>query len=190
MSTETEKVGGPVTVAISRRVKPGREADYEQWIAGIVEAAAGYPGNMGVNVLRPRGRAQKDYVIIFRFDSEDHLKGWEKSAERASWLEKIEGIVIGEDKVERVTGLEFWFTLPEVPAGAPPSQHKMALVLVVVVFFLVLALNLAAGPWLNTLPFLAHIFVVVLFQVLLMTYVIMPRVTRILRPWLFGESRS
>ncbi len=177
---------GPVTVTISRRVKPGYETDYEKWIRDISAIAKTYSGHLGVNVVRPAGM-RKDYVIIFRFDSYGHLEAWENSEERARWVEKISDWVEGEATIQRVTGMEFWFTLPEVPAAKPPSQHKMALVVSVIVFCLVLLVGMVAGDWLTTLPLVARAAIVALFQVLLMTYIIMPNVTRVLRPWLYGE---
>lgn len=47
---------GPVTVTISRRVKPGFEDRYERWITDISAIARTYPGHMGVNVVRPMRR--------------------------------------------------------------------------------------------------------------------------------------
>ena len=183
---ECDDQEGPVTVTISRRVKPGREAEYEAWLHEATAVASTFPGHMGVNFIRPDGTQQKDYVTIFRFDTYRHLRDWEESPERAESLEGLKGLVEGEAQVQRVTGLEFWFTLPEVPSGAPPSPHKMALVLIVVVFSSVVSINLIFGAWLAQLPMLARIGVVVVGQVLLMTYLIMPLVIRLLRPWLFG----
>jgi len=177
---------GPVTVTISRRVKPGFEDLYERWITDISAIARTYPGHMGVNVVRPAGD-RKDYVIIFRFDSYVHLEAWENSEERARWVEKIADWVEGETTIQRVTGLEFWFTLPEVPVAKPPSPHKMALVVGFIVFCLVLLVSTVAGEWLSTLPLVARAAIVAVFQVTIMTYIIMPRVTRLLRPWLYGD---
>ncbi len=61
----------------------------------------------------------------------------------------------------------------------------MALVLIVVVFCVVMAMNILLGKYLSQLPVVARVAVVVVAQVLLMTYVVMPRVTRLLKPWLY-----
>lgn len=175
---------GPVTVSLARRPRPGREADYETWISGVVAEASAFPGHQGASVLRPR-RPGGEYVIIYRFDSYAHCKGWEDSPQRAAWLEKLAGLVEGEDAVKRVTGLESWFDLPEVPAAKTPAPHKMALVLIAVVFVLVWALNVVLGPVMTDWPLPLRVLVVATIQVLLMTYVVMPRVTRLLKGWLF-----
>lgn len=175
---------GPVTVSLSRRVVPGKEADYEAWLRGITAEAVTFPGHMGVNVIRPTPPS-REYISIFRFDNYQHSRAWEGSAVRAQWLDRLEGLVEGETAVEKGTGLEFWFSLPELPA-AHPSPHKMALVLLVVVYVLVLILNYLLVPLAATWPAQARVFLVVLSQVLLMTYVVMPRVTGLLKGWLYG----
>ena len=184
MQTEPESTG-PVTVSIARRVVPGREADYEEWLKGITADALLFTGHMGVNVLRPRSQSG-EYVSIFRYDTYQHMMAWEDSPIRLKWLAKLEGIVEGEAKIRKGTGLEFWFSLPELP-DSHPSPHKMAVVLLGVVFSLVLLLNFLLSPLIGDWPLLARVFVAVFCQVMLMTYVVMPRVTRLLKSWLFAE---
>lgn len=176
---------GPVTVTLARQVRPGREADYEAWISGVVEEASHFAGHQGASVLRPHG-AGGDYVIIYRFDSYAHCKAWEDSPQRARWLDRLGDMVVGEPSVKRVTGLETWFDLPEVPAATkPPPPHKMAIVLIVVVFVLVYIFNLLLGPLMDGWPLALKVLTIATIQVLLMTYLVMPRVTKLLRGWLF-----
>ncbi len=176
---------GPVTISIARKIVSGREAEYEEWVKSISADAFAFPGHMGVNVIRPAG-ASREYVTIFRFDSYEHSKAWEDSAIRKDWLERLNGIVEGEVDVRTGTGLEFWFSLPELPA-AHPSPHKMALVLLVVVFVLVLAVRAVLSTFASEWPMIAQLFITVFCQVMLMTYVVMPRVTRLLQAWLYGH---
>ena len=79
---------GPVTVSISRSVKPGREAEFEEWESGIIEAASSFPGYQGANVLRPHPETKNEYVVIYRFDCYQRSKAWEESELRREWLDK------------------------------------------------------------------------------------------------------
>lgn len=176
---------GPVTVSISRRVKVGCEAAYEEWISGVVEAASTYPGHLGTNVLRPGPATNYEYVIIYRFDSYTHCQTWENSDLRRQWLGKLSELVEGEATTQRGTGLEFWFDLPELPPHKAASPAKMALVLIVVVYILVMAINLVFEPLLVGLSLWERTLFVVITQVLLMTFWVMPRVTKLLKRWLF-----
>lgn len=175
---------GSVTVSISRKVKRGCEADYERWISGVVDAASTYPGHQGTSVLRPSPQTNHEYVIIYRFDSYSNCRTWEQSQLRQQWLQQLEGLTEGEARTQRGTGLEFWFDLPELPA-AKPAPNKMALVLIAVVYVLIMGLNLTFAPWLEPMPLWLRTLCVVVVQVLLMTYLVMPRVTRLLQDWLY-----
>lgn len=61
----------------------------------------------------------------------------------------------------------------------------MALTLIVVVFCLVYPIQLTVGAWLSDVALWAKVLVIVVLQVLLMTYIVMPRVTHLLKAWLF-----
>lgn len=176
---------GPVTVSVARKVVPGREADYEAWMKEITAKALEYPGHMGVNVIRPTS-ASNEYVTIFRFDTYAHSKAWEDSPVRAEFRAALDGIVEGEDEVRKGTGLEFWFSLPDLPT-TNPSPHKMAVVLLIVVYTLVMTINAVLSMFATDWPTAARVFVTVFCQVLLMTYVVMPRVTRLLKDWLYSS---
>ncbi|MGB0204984.1 MAG: antibiotic biosynthesis monooxygenase [Neptuniibacter sp.] len=177
---------GTITVSISRKVKPGRETEYEEWISGVIHAAASYKGHLGTNVLRPGPSTNHEYVLIYRFDNYENCQSWEQSETRQEWLNKLDDLVEGEGKTERGTGLEFWFDMPELPVQKHPKPHKMALVLIAVVYVLVFAINVIFAPWLEQMPLWLRILSIVLAQVLLMTYLVMPRVTRLLKSWLYS----
>ncbi|WP_067987038.1 antibiotic biosynthesis monooxygenase [Neptuniibacter pectenicola] len=177
---------GPITVSISRKVKLGSEAEYENWVSGVINAASSYPGHLGTNVLRPSQATNHEYVIIYRFDNYANCQHWEQSETRSEWLAKLESLVEGEAVTKRGTGLEFWFDLPELPTQKHPSPHKMALILIIVVYVLVVAINLAFAPILEPMSFWFKTLTIVVAQVLLMTYVVMPRVTRLLKSWLYS----
>ena len=179
--------GGPVTVSVSRRVSPGREAEYEDWLHGIAAAATAYEGHQGINILRPSAQTGGRYVLIYRFDSDAHAAAWENSPERAHWIAKLEGITEGEVERKRVTGLEVWFDLPEVPAAAHAPRWKMALVLIAVVFVIVYPLQLVILPLTTAWPHWLRTLTIAVIQVSLMTYLVMPRVIALLKPWLFAK---
>ena len=180
---ESADQSGPVTISVARQIVPGREKDYEDWLKAVTADAMKYPGHMGVNVIRPT-RGSQEYVTIFRYDNYEHSKAWEESDVRAEWLEKLHDIVEGEDEIRKGTGLEFWFSLPELPV-AHPSPHKMAVVLLFVVYSLVMTVNLVLSTFASEWPTAARVFVTVFCQVILMTYVVMPRVTHVLKNWLY-----
>jgi uncharacterized protein len=77
---------GPVITTVTRRVRPGHEMLYEEFLEGIISAARRFPGHLGVEVFRPESAAG-EYRTVYRFDSEEHLRAWLDSDEHAAWLE-------------------------------------------------------------------------------------------------------
>jgi hypothetical protein len=180
-----------VTAVFSRRVRPGGEAAYEAWLAGLHEATRPFPGYLGVHVLRPEGGGGRTYVSLLRFESFAALGAWEHSDDRQAWLARFPaGVVEGDAEVRRVEGLEYWYTPRGAPTAVQPIRWRAALVTTVVVFGLILALGPLERALGRVLPFPVPLLVVVALQVMALTYAIMPALTRLLGPWLFPAARQ
>jgi uncharacterized protein len=181
--------GGPVTTTVTRRVKPGHEALYEQFLEAIIAAASRFPGHLGAEVYRPQTAAAGPYRVVYRFDTAQHLRAWLDSPEHAAWLERAEPHVLGPLHRQVLTGLEGWFTLATQPATPPPPRSKMAILTWVTIFPLITLLVVATAPLLGRLPLVARLAVTTGVTVSLMTWVVMPRVTRLLHRWLYPDRR-
>jgi antibiotic biosynthesis monooxygenase (ABM) superfamily enzyme len=192
---------GPVTLVITRRARADKTEEFEKWLDNIIHEAMKFKGNMGVNIIRPPNISNPEYYIILRFDNFENLTKWEKSEIRKQWIEKGKDLNEGKAKVEKQTGLEFWFTpalgiSSKVIEGQQrqqqqrqlqPPRYKMAIVVVGIIFILVSFLLPQLEQATVGLPVLLSTFVGVAIMVLLMTYVIMPSVTKLLRPWLLKK---
>lgn len=180
----------PVTVVVRRKVKPGHEKDYEGWLERLSHGvAAQFPGYLGAEFHRPAA-AGGEYRSVFRFDSLEHLDAFERSDFRARMLAEAAPLFAADAAWQRMTGLEFWFDPPPGTRVPQPSPHRMALVLVAVVFTLVLILNVTLGPLTAGWPLLLRVLVTVCIQVGLMTYVIMPRLTPRIARFIYPTSRT
>jgi antibiotic biosynthesis monooxygenase (ABM) superfamily enzyme len=173
-----------VTVLYSRRVKPGREADFEAWARGIVAAARQFPGHLGASVLDAPG--SREYHILFSFADRRSLRAWLDSEERRRWLARGGELLEADRGLQQLTGLETWFKLPgaNVPTMKPPPRWKMWLVSIVAVYPLVLAFQALLVPRMAGLPLPLRALMFPLVLLTLMTFVVMPVVTRVLRRWL------
>jgi antibiotic biosynthesis monooxygenase (ABM) superfamily enzyme len=174
-----------VTVTVARRVAPGRESDFEEFSSTLTRAAARHAGFLGSGMLRP-GHVGEPWHVVFRFDSVEHLRAWEISPERAEILATGQDLVDSTD-MHRVTGLETWFALPSRTAPAPP-RWKMFAVSVVAIYVLQLILNLALQPL--ALPVVVRVALVAVAVTALMTWLVMPRVARLLQDWLYAPRRT
>jgi antibiotic biosynthesis monooxygenase (ABM) superfamily enzyme len=171
-----------VTVLVTRTVRAGCEADYEDWARGVADAAHAFPGHRGLHLVRPRDDSRV-YTLVFRFDTAEQLAAWEASPERRLWVERAASLCT-DVRVQRLTGLEGWFEAPS-PGLAPPPRWKMAAVTFAVAFPTIQTLQAVLGPPLAPLPAPLRGAVVGLAMVLFMTYVAMPFVTRRLAGWLY-----
>jgi uncharacterized protein len=187
-SSPPEGNDGPVTTTVTRRVKPGHEPFYEQFLEGIIAAARRFPGHLGVEVFRPESASAGEYRVVYRFDTGEHLRAWLDSEERAAWLERAEPHVIGPMRTRFVTGLETWFTLAGRPATPPPPPYKMAVVTWITIFPLITLVVVVLGPLLGGLALVPSLAITTAVTVPIMTWVAMPRVTRLLRGWLYPDS--
>ncbi len=177
----------PVTAVASRRVRPGREREFEDWATGILGAVNEFPGYLGSEVFRPGDDPDDDeYRIVFRFDQASNMRAWEGSDERRRWLKRAEPL-IHEEKIKVLTGLETWFTRPSRPGEPAPPRYKMAVVTWLAVYPLITLILVLLGPVLGLLPMLVRTLVLTALMVTLMTYVIMPRMTRLFSFWLYPD---
>jgi antibiotic biosynthesis monooxygenase (ABM) superfamily enzyme len=180
---------GPVTTTVTRRIKPGHEAAYEAFLAGISDAARAFAGYLGVEVFGPTPGQGGEYRTVYRFDSAVHLRSWLDSPEHAAWLQRAEPHVAGPMRTQVLTGLEGWFTLPTQPGVPPPPPYKMALVTWATIFPLITGVVVATAPLLGGLPLVMRLAVTTGVTVPLMTWVVMPRMTRLLHRWLYPGRR-
>ena len=182
----------PVTVTIARKVKPGKETAYEQWARDISAAARLFCGHQSLSILRPSASTGGKYVFMLHFDSREHERAWENSEVRANYLKKLEDedLVEGETEFNLASGFEFWFPMAEVPSAAPPPRWKMVTIVIPTVILLVMLVNFLFQPIYANWPGELRLVVQCIFQVLLMTYVIMPRLISLFRFWLYPQKAT
>jgi uncharacterized protein len=183
----------PVTVVITRKVKAGREKDYEAWLLELQSQARGLPGYLGVTTQRPSATGPREYVSAIRFATLADLRAFESSELRSRHLALVADLVETDAVWERMTGLEFWFTPPPGTVVAQPSRPRMAVVMIVVVFGLVLSIgalvNAAAAMLPMSVPYPLRLLFTITLEVLLMTYWLMPQITRRLARWIYPSQR-
>jgi uncharacterized protein len=175
----------PVTLHISRRVRPGFEPDYEAMLSTTIDAVKAFQGFHDVIVLRPSHPMDQEYRVILHFEHYRDLQRWEQSKIRRYFLQQLDQYAIEPPKVQVVTGLETWFTLPNQGKIQPPPRYKMLLLTWMAVLPLGIIVNLMFSMLLPELPMIARnvIFTVVVGWSL--TYLIMPRLTRLFSNWLY-----
>lgn len=168
---------------VHRRAKPGCAAAYEALVAAMFEDARRFPGFLSAILVPPENPAG-EYQITQRFTSEADLERWQRSPERLAWLEKLAAVAEGEPEYRYLTGLDAWFAPAVGPVAALPPRWRMTLVSWLGIFPTVALLQWIVGPWLQPLPTLLGTAIFTILVAILMSYVVMPRLTRWMGWWL------
>ena len=187
MSSPTRPMA--VTVAITRRADPSRTAEMIAWVNAGTTLAEDFPGFLGTGWVRPDEHSD-EWHMLYRFADEESLRNWEESPQRRWWLSSAEGFV-EHTRTERRTGIEGWFDPPREQevreaAGAPkpPARWKQA----VTIWLGFFPVSLLAAVTLNRLLVDLNVVLRTLVSTLcltpVMTYLVLPQVTRVLQPWL------
>ena len=188
-STVTIDQSRSTAFVITHTVKAGAEQRYEEWTREILNAVSRYPGYLGREVFRPT-QGNRKYTIIVRFDNEEHLKGWTESEARREFISRAGDMLEKGDQNEVRTGIDFWFT----PEGTrPPKAWKQFLLTASAVYPLSLILPRLLAPLYRAAPALGHPLISALVMAALLTglltFVIMPRYTRLVRRWLYENAK-
>ena len=172
---------GPLTVIVTWRVRQGCEQDFEAWRREISAAALRFPGHMGIDVILP-GTTRGEYVVVFRFDTYQHLCAWQESDIRRELLKRAEPFREREPSYKLESGLEYWFAPPGIQAS--PPCWKMALVTVLGVWPVSMLVPWLLNPFIGNLSLALQALLIAVGIVILLTWGVMPLLVRILKPWL------
>ncbi|WP_052109908.1 antibiotic biosynthesis monooxygenase [Knoellia sinensis] len=181
----------PVTVAITRRVRPEDELLMRAWADAGTQMASHFPGFLGSGWVRP-SRQSTDWHMLYRFDSRESLTTWQESTERNRWL--TAGTNLVEDtRVEHRTGIEGWFDEPtehavddlaSTPPPPAPPRWKQMVVIWLAFFPTSVALTYLFAPFTGGWPAWARVLLSTIVATPLMTYLLLPRMTKLFHPWL------
>jgi antibiotic biosynthesis monooxygenase (ABM) superfamily enzyme len=182
----------PVTVAVTRHIDTGHADQMLAWIRAGSTLAERFPGFLGAGWVRA-GTDSEDWHILYRFDSTASLGRWEASDQRAWWLRSAQGLV-EESRKERRTGIEGWFDAPAAqdfenlsPGPQAPPRWKQMVMIWFAFFPLSLLTSWAFGRVAPDLDLLPKVLLSTVLMTPLMTYVVLPWLTRRLEWWLHGR---
>ena len=196
MTDRTAEGGGSHAFEIVKAaVAPGEEKAYRSLRAALDAQAATFPGFVGVEAVPPMP-GDTDWTVVLAFESDADLLRWRTSPERAELLGRIHQVADDHDWV-LPTGFAQWSSRNgRDPAGAP--AWKQAMTALAVLYAVVSVLNITLGNFIGKglsvegskvvpglgLPFPVVVFVGNAVGTILLTWVLMPIVTRLLNWWL------
>jgi uncharacterized protein len=176
----------PIHIAITRRVRPGCEAAFQQALLDFFRTSFGHDGVLGASLLiPPPGSGSREYGILRTFADEKERDTFYASEMFKAWEEKARTLTEGEPIYRQLHGLEAWFRSPN-----SPPRWKMSIATFLGVFPTAMILNATLGSTIRTWPFVLRNAVFNACVVALLTWVVMPLVTRLLHSWLHTETKE
>jgi len=176
----------PIHIAITRRVRTGCEAEFQQALREFLQTSFAHGGVQGADMLvPPPGSDTRESGILRTFANEAERDAFYASPMFKAWEERARTLTEGEPVYRPLTGLEAWFRSPN-----PPSRWKMAVATFLGVFPTAAILNLTLGAAIRPWPFILSSAVFNGCMVALLTWVVMPLVTRALHGWLHSNERK
>ena len=91
--------------------------------------------------------------------------------------------------LQRATGLETWFTLPDLKAIVAPPKWKMAIVSFIGPYSISSVAHYILSIYLGQRPLLINLFMTIIL-VIGLTYFAMPLLSRLLRRWLYPKPKN
>lgn len=176
----------PIYVAITRRVKAGSEAEFQAALREFFQKSFAQNGVLGASMLTPPpGSNSREYGILRTFADENERDAFYASPLFKAWDEHAKTLTEGEPVHRQLHGLEAWFRSPN-----PPPQWKMAVATFLGVLPTAMVLDLTVGHAIGSWSFLLRNAVFNACVVTLLTWAVMPAVTRLLRGWLDAQTKE
>jgi antibiotic biosynthesis monooxygenase (ABM) superfamily enzyme len=168
----------PLKIVLTLRAQHGERAPLDTWIRELLATASSGEALEGSSVLNDADRS----FVLLRFATQADCDRWRSSSDVAALMTRGAGFVAETGPIER-TGLETWFALPGSPAAdAAPPQWKMAIVTWCALLPQIVVLSFVVP---KSLPFLVNVAISTAIPVCMLTWVLMPWLTKLLARWLY-----
>ena len=136
------------TVVVSIKIKPGFEKDYDEWLRRFLISVRKVPGYLGTTTINETGTNSSARHIIHRFRDKASLEAWENSQELHEQTEEVNKY--STPYLQKATGLETWFAIPDLKANVPPPQMENGNSCVHWSIFLKLSRGIRSHPFTRT----------------------------------------
>jgi uncharacterized protein len=183
-SLDGEMGSEEVTVVVNRKIKPGCERDYDEWLRRFLILERKVPGYLGTTTIMETGTDSTVRHIIHRFRDKASIEAWENSVELHKLLEEVNKYSI--PYIEKATGLETWFNLLGLKTIVAPPKWKMAIVAFIGAYCISSLALYILSSLLGQQRLLINLFMTIIL-VIGLTYFAMPLLSRLLRRWLYPK---
>ncbi len=170
-----------IHVAITRRVRAGHEQAFEDKLRSFMLEAERRPETLGAFMLLPMGERKDEYGIVRAFRDRSAEQAFYDSDLYRTWSEAVKEHVEGDPRRRELHGLEAFF---RQRGSRPPPKWKMAALTFLAVNPAVYICSRGVPAILGDAPAFVQFPIVNAGVVTLLTWVLMPFLVGLARPWL------
>lgn len=168
-----------IHVAITRKILPGKEKEFKDSLRHFLGESFTHGGVHGAAMISSfPGAGSNEIGILRTFKDEEERDLFYNSAMFKEW-ETYASALTEVPVYRQLTGLEAWFRSP-----TPPPRWKMAVATLCGVFPTSLFLYYTVGFFISSFQPLVRLLITAALMVSLLTWVVMPVVTKIMKKWL------
>lgn len=170
-----------VRMVTSYLLKDGATSVHRSVHDDVIDELENYPGFRQREILEAVPGIQSETVVILTFDDESSLRSWLDSDERTQLLSRLDPYIEGTYTTNVLGGFAGWFTFDGV---SEPPRWKQALVVLVGLFPVTLLIAFVRSRLWPDAPMVAAVFIGNVIGIALLTWLVMPPLTRRLSGWL------
>ncbi len=177
-------MSNPVTLAVTDHVPLAGKDRYEALVEELHQLFQAQDGFLSVDIVRHNRPHQAEYTVLSRWSDEAAASQWRQDKVIREKLLQIETITGGTAQVVQATGLGMWVDHAEGRAPTLPPAWKRVAVSVAAVYPMLLLLMALSAPIIGGVPQFLQVLIIVVVLSALLTWPIMPWLSKVLRPWL------
>ena len=166
-----------------RNIAADHGKNYDDWVERFMISERQFPGYLGTTIIAPGGNTSSVRYVINRLSDQASLEAWENSEVMLSFIDEINKY----SSLQKVTGLETWFNLPNLKTISTPPKWKMAIVSFIAAFSISSVGHYILSIYLGQRPLLTDLLMTIML-VIGLTYFAMPLLSRLLRRWVYQSN--
>jgi antibiotic biosynthesis monooxygenase (ABM) superfamily enzyme len=170
-----------VTLVSAVRLHPGGEDEHAELHAVAVEEAERHGGLVRAELIPAIPEVQPDTVALLTFTDRSALDRWLESPQRRLALTRMSRLTEGERTLTVVGDFAGWFS---PTTTIEPQRWKQAVAVLLGLAPVALLTATLRQLLLPDLPQVAAVPITSICNIAALTWLVMPMLTRVLRPWL------
>ena len=172
-----------VVFVVTRRIRPGCEQQFQEWVARISETEAKLPGFLGREDIPPLANGQNTWTHVIRFASAADQEAWFEADSYKAFIEEVRPLCTEVHRSNPIHGFGSWFTMPEQTGQGVVPTWKQTLVVVLSLYpsiYLISWVFTSHEDW----PFAVKLLASNIFAVSVVSWITLPFARRCIGWWM------